>query len=221
MTRITRIKILFGQFYPCDQCHPWSIPCWLRLAAGSYPWSSALRRPRMNQPCAASRADSSRSSRRANVRSEPRLYQGSFRSSGLSFTDVVAMESLDLLTLGGLPARAAGQSKSMAAHTHQTSARLSARLPWRKGQGKLGARLGATPQPQRRGTEQGVGVAWRVLHFGRAAAGPADTTALPARAARGNGTDWPVALDWAVEREGVSKFLTVRNLVLRSYGRSP
>ncbi len=138
MTRITRIKILFGQFYPCDQCHPWSIPCWLRLAAGSYPWSSALRRPRMNQPCAASRADSSRSSRRANVRSEPRLYQGSFRSSGLSFTDVVAMESLDLLTLGGLPARAAGQSKSMAAHTHQTSARLSARLPWRKGLGKGG-----------------------------------------------------------------------------------
>src|SRR6266702_1795637 len=34
-------------------------------------------------------------------------------------------------------------------------------------------------------------------------------------AARVNGTDWPVALDWAVEREGVIKShsLTVRNLV--------
>ncbi len=29
----------------------------------------------------------------------------------------------------------------------------------------------------------------------------------------GNGTDWAVGIDWAVEGEGVTKFLTVRNLI--------
>ena len=35
----------------------------------------------------------------------------------------------------------------------------------------------------------------------------------------GNGTDWAVGIDWAVEGEGVIKFLTVRNFGFgRCYG---
>ena len=33
---------------------------------------------------------------------------------------------------------------------------------------------------------------------------------------QGNGTDWPAWLEWVVEREGVIKSLTVRNLILAS-----
>ena len=54
-----------------------------------------------------------------------------------------------------------------------------------------------------------------VVTLVRAAAGPADTAALPACAARGqrSGTDWPAWLDRVVEREGVIKSLTVRDLI--------
>src|SRR5713226_530010 len=42
----------------------------------------------------------------------------------------------------------------------------------------LGARLWATPQPQRQGRQKRVGVLQDVLIFGPAAAGPSDTAAL-------------------------------------------
>ncbi len=42
--------------------------------------------------------------------------------------------------------------------------------------------------------------------------GPRTASTLVPR--EGNGTDWAVGIDWAVERQEVIKFLTVRNLVL-------
>src|SRR5438445_180465 len=51
--------------------------------------------------------------------------------------------------------------------------------------GKFGARLWVKPQSQRRRRKKRVAVAQHVLTFGRAAAGPADTAALPARASWG------------------------------------
>src|SRR3989442_281265 len=51
--------------------------------------------------------------------------------------------------------------------------------------GKLGARLWAKPQSHRPRRKKRVGVAQRLLLFGRAAAGPAGPAALPACALRG------------------------------------
>src|SRR5437773_2535601 len=77
---------------------------------------------------------------------------------------------------GGALRRALGQ---LGASSNSGALRLVLRTQPRSPL-SFGARLWAKPQSQRRGTEKGVGAAWRVLQFGRAAAGPADTAALPA-----------------------------------------